>query len=223
MAVVAEQNTEPDPEAPAAPDPAPPGGRAARLGWGVKEMSVAVGVLVLAILGLAALTNGFTFSPGSPATNISAGGPSIDPTQQYQLAAGQLRFPLRQPRLPAGWRANSADLDEIGPNATRPNDLRIGFITPAGRYVALAESSAAATDLARQTAGLPAETQMAEKGTIDVGGKRWTIYQGTRDEVSWSLDLGQVRLLVTGNGDQAEFTTMATAVQSAPVIPTPGA
>jgi hypothetical protein len=222
MVVVAEQNTEPDQESPQAPAPVS-GGRAARLGWGVKELAVAVGVLVVAVLGLAALTHSFTFSPGSPSTDVSAGGPSIDPTQQYHLAAGQMHFPLRQPTLPAGWRANSADLDEIGPGATSPNALRIGFITPAGRYVSLAESSADPTDLARQIAGLPDSTPMVDKGTVEVGGKRWTIYQGTRSEVSWSLDLGPVRLLVSGNGDQAEFTTMATAVQSAPVVPTPGA
>ena len=232
MVVVAEQNTDPDPNPESPPAPAPsgpapsgraPGGRAARLGWGVKEMTVAVGVLVLAVLGLGMLTHSFTFSPGSPSTDVSAGGPSIDPSQQYHLAAGQLHFPVRQPALPAGWRANSADLDEIGPNAPRPNALRIGFITPAGRYVSIAESSADATDLARQIAGLPDSTPMADKGTVDVAGKRWTIYQGTRSEVSWALDLGSVRLLVSGNGDQAEFTTMATAVQSARVVPTPGA
>jgi hypothetical protein len=36
------------------------------------------------------------------------------------------------------------------------------------------------------------------------------------------VDLGAVRMLISGNGDQAEFTTMATAVQTAPVTPTPG-
>jgi hypothetical protein len=64
---------------------------------------------------------------------------------------------------------------------------------------------------------------MSPKGTVDVDGKTWTIYQGTRSEVSWGADLGAVRALISGNGDQAEFTTMATAVQTAPVTPTPGA
>ncbi|HEX4223058.1 MAG TPA: DUF4245 domain-containing protein [Pseudonocardiaceae bacterium] len=226
---MAEQNTESDPEPPTPPAgaPAPPasGGRAARLGWGVKEMSIAVGVLVVAILGLGAITHSFTFNPGGPSTNVASGGPSIDENQQFQLAVGQLRLPLREPKLPAGWHPNSADLDQVGANTAdgQPNDLRIGFITPAGRYVALAESSANAPDLARQEAGLPAGTQMGTKGTVEVDGKTWTIYQGTRSEVSWALDLGPVRILITGNGDQAEFTTMATAVQSAPVFAAPGA
>jgi hypothetical protein len=223
---VAEQNTESDPEPPAdAPAPPVSGGRAARLGWGVKEMSIAVGVLVVAILGLGAITHSFTFNPGGPSTNVATGGPSIDENQQFQLAVGQLHFPLREPKLPAGWHPNSADLDQVGGNTTdgQPNDLRIGFITPAGRYVAIAESSANAPDLARQEAGLPAGTQMGTKGTVEVDGKTWTIYQGTRSEVSWALDLGTVRILITGNGDQAEFTTMATAAQSAPVLTAPGA
>lgn len=232
---MAEQNTESDPEPPASAPadgasssdaPAPPasGGRAARLGWGVKEMSIAVGVLVVAILGLGAITHSFTFNPGGPSTNV-AGGPSIDENQQFQLAVGQLHFPLREPKLPAGWHPNSADLDQVGGNTAdgQPNDLRIGFITPAGRYVAIAESSANAPDLARQEAGLPAGTEMGTKGTVEVDGKTWTIYQGTRSEVSWALDLGPMRVMITGNGDQAEFTTMATAAQSAPVFTAPGA
>lgn len=246
MVVVAEQNTEPDPEPPtpaadpdaaesagaagtaSAPVAAPPSGpdrRAQRLGWGVKEMAVAVGVLVVAVLVLGVFTHDFTFNPGGPSTNVATGGPSIDESQQYQLAAGQLHFPLRQPSLPADWHANSASLDQVGPNTTngQPNDLRIGFITPAGHYVAIAESTATATDLARQTAGLPDATPMGDKGTVDVDGKTWTIYQGARSEVSWGLDLGEVRLMVSGNGDQAEFTTMAKAVQTAPVLPTRGA
>jgi hypothetical protein len=247
MVVVAEQNTEPDPESPtpaadpaasapvAAPagpaptaSPAPtaaPDRRAQRLGWGVKEMAVAVGVLVVAVLVLGVFTHDFTFNPGGPSTNVATGGPSIDESQQYQVAAGQLHFPLRQPKLPADWHANSASLDQVGPTAlnSRPNDLRIGFITPAGRYVAIAESTAAATDLARQTAGLPDATPIGEQGTVDVDGKAWTVYQGARNEVSWGLDLGAVRLMVSGNGNQAEFTTMAKAVQSAPVLPTRGA
>jgi hypothetical protein len=63
---------------------------------------------------------------------------------------------------------------------------------------------------------------MAADGQVQVGAQRWTIYSGIRSEQSWVLDLGSVRLLVTGNGDQAEFTTMAQALQSAAVVPTSG-
>jgi hypothetical protein len=219
MDVVADQKTDPPAPAPA------PSGRAARLSWGVKELSVAVGVLVVVIVGLALITNTISFNPGGPSTDAPIGAPVIDENQQFQLAAGQLRFPLHKPTLPSGWHPNSADLDPVGPTATngQPNSLRIGFITPAGRYVSIAESSAAVVDLAREAAGTGGDTPMATKGTVDVGGKTWTIYQGTRDEVSWALDLGAVRALISGNGDKAEFTTMATAVQTAPVEPAPGA
>ena len=222
---VADQNT--DSETPAAPEaPAPaPSGRAARLSWGVKDLSVAVGVLVIVVVGLALITNTISFNPGGPSTDAPIGRPVIDENQQFQLGASQLHFPLREPMLPAGWHPNSADLDPVGPTAVngQPNSLRIGFITPAGRYVSLAESSAAVTDLARNAAGAGSDTPMSPEGTVDVAGKTWTIYQGTRSELSWGLDLGAVRMLISGNGDQAEFTTMATAVQTAPVHPAPGA
>lgn len=191
----------------------------------MKELLVAVGVLVVAVLVLGLFTHNFTFNPGGPSTNVATGGPSVDESQQFQIGLGQLHFPLRQPKLPADWHANSASLDPVGPTAVggRPNDLRIGFITPAGHYVAIAESTAAATDLARETAGLPDATSVGQQGTVDVDGKTWTIYQGARNEVSWGLDLDGVRLMISGNGDQAEFTTMAKAVQSAPVLPPRGA
>ena len=223
---MADQNTDAPstPETPETPAPAP-SGRAARLSWGVKEMSVAVGVLVVVIVGLALITNTISFNPGGPSTDAPIGGPVIDENQQFQLAEGQLRFPLHQPKLPSGWHPNSADLDQVGPTATngRPNSLRIGFITPAGRYVSIAESSAAVVDLAREAAGTGTDAPMSPQGTVDVDGRKWTIYQGTRSEVSWGLDLGAVRMLISGNGSQAEFTTMATAVQTAPVLATPGA
>jgi hypothetical protein len=223
--VVADQNTDTPASPPMPETPAPaPSGRAARLGWGVKEMSVAVGVLVVVIVGLALITNTISFNPGGPSTDAPIGGPVINENQQFQLAAGQLRFPLHEPKLPSGWHPNSADLDPVGPTATngQPNSLRIGFITPAGRYVSIAESSAAVIDLAREAAGTGGDAPMSPKGTVDVAGKTWTIYQGTRSEVSWGLDLGAVRMLISGNGSQAEFTTMATAVQTAPVTPAPG-
>jgi hypothetical protein len=221
MDVVADQNTDSAPPESQAPAPS---GRAARLRWGVKEMSVAVGVLVVVIVGLALITNTISFNPGGPSTDAPIGGPVIDENQQFQLGAGQLRFPLHQPKLPSGWHPNSADLDQVGPTVTngQPNSLRIGFITSAGRYVSIAESSAAVIDLAREAAGTGSDAPMSPKGTVDVAGKTWTIYQGTRDEVSWGVDLGAVRMLISGNGDQAEFTTMATAAQTAPVTPTPG-
>ena len=225
MDVVADTDSETPPAA-EAPAPAPaPSGRAARLSWGVKELAVAVGVLVVVIVGLALITNTISFSPGGPSTDAPIGGPVIDENQQFQLAVTQMHFPLHQPTLPGGWHPNSADLDPVGPTATngQPNSLRIGFITPAGRYVSIAESSAAVLDLAREAAGTGGDVPMSPKGTVNVEGTSWTIYQGTRDEVSWALDLGAVRVLISGNGSQAEFTTMAKAVQTAPVLRAPAA
>ncbi|HEX3780758.1 MAG TPA: DUF4245 domain-containing protein [Pseudonocardiaceae bacterium] len=230
-----ESNTEPAPSAEpaegaqAAPDTeAPavgkrPGGRG-RIGWGLRDMVISMVVLVVVVLGLTALSQNFTFSPGGPSTSGSTA-PTVDAAEQYQVAVGQVHFPLREPKLPAGWHANSANLDQVTGSATSgqtPNELEVGWITPAGRYVAIAESSADAADLARQEAGLPDGTQMVDKGQVKVGSREWAVYSGTRTEQSWVLDLGSVRLLVTGNGSQAEFTTMAEAAQSAPVLPVAG-
>lgn len=171
-------------------------------------MTLSMLVLAVIVLALAALSRGCSFSPGGPSdTSVSL--PPVDVTGELRAAAGQVGFPLREPTLPSGWRANSASVNAIGPNG-RDHDVRVGWLTTSGGYVQLSQSDANPTDLAAAIAG----TGVTPTGRATVGASTWTTYPGVRQELSWVRDLGSVRLLVTGNGTPADLRTLAAAAEA---------
>jgi hypothetical protein len=180
-----------------------------RISSGMRDMLLSMIVLAVGVLVLAAITRSCSFSPGGPSTDASSA-PTVDAPAELQAAAGQVRFPLRQPRLPNGWRANSASVDQLGPNGA-DHAVRIGWIAPDGRYVQLSQSDASALDLVRSAAALGNDANVAPTGAATANGTKWIVYPGVREEVSWVTDLGTNRLFITGNGTTADFTTLATA------------
>jgi hypothetical protein len=194
-----------------APTPPPEGKRARRGGGrsGMRDMLLSMVVLAVAVLALAGITKGCSFSPGGP--SVSSGLQPADVTAELQAAAGQVKFPLREPHLPRGWHANSDSVDSLGPKGS-DQALRIGWITAGGRYVQLSQSNGSVADLVRSAAGLDNDTSVQATGTQVVDGTKWTVYPGVRSESSWATDLGTVRLFITGNGTTNEFRTMAAAI-----------
>lgn len=199
------EDTEPETE----PGTAQQARRSLRGRLGMRDMLLSMVVLAVGVLILAAISQGFSFSPGGPSTNTSNLQP-VDVSGELQAAVGQAKFPLREPRLPAGWRANSDSVDAIGGNGT-DQAVRIGWISPGGRYLQLSQSNATALDLVRSAAGLGTDVPVASTGTVTVNGTQWTVYPGIRSESSWVVDLGPVRLFITGNGTTDEFHTLAVA------------
>jgi hypothetical protein len=193
------------------PTPPPKGGRGRQT---MRDMLLSMVVLAVVILILAAITHSCSFSPGGP-TVSTANLPSVDVSAELGAAAGQVRFPLRRPTLPADWRPNSDSEQPIG---TDNSDavVYVGWLTGTGRFLQLAQSNASVTDLVHQIAG--ADVPVTPQGQTRVGDATWTVYSGVRDEQSWVRDLGPVRLLITGNADAAEFSTLAAAAQSAPLV-----
>jgi len=200
-----------------APEPAR---RSLRARLGMRDMVLSMVVLAVIVLALVGISNGFSFSPGSASSNTSDL-PTIDVAAELQAAAGQAKFPLREPHLPTGWRPNSDSVDPIGPNSA-DQAVRIGWITPGGRYLQLSQSNASPLDLARAAAGLGADVPVSTNGTATVNGTQWTIYPGVRSESSWVTDLGPVRLFVTGNGTTDEFRTLAAAALTGHIVPATG-
>jgi hypothetical protein len=182
----------------------------------MRDMLLSMIILAVAVLVLAGITKGCSFSPGGPSTD-SANLPTVDPVAELQAAAGQVGFPLRRPHVPAGWRANSDAVDPLGPNRA-DKAVRIGWVTADGHFLQLSQSDAAVLDLVRATAGIDPDTDVRPTGTRQVHGTKWTVYPGIRDESSWVADLGVERLFITGNGTDAEFRTLATAALTGPKV-----
>ncbi|MEO6881227.1 MAG: DUF4245 domain-containing protein [Mycobacteriaceae bacterium] len=170
---------------------------------GSRDMVLSMAPLVLLILLVAGAARACSFSPGGPST---APPPTIDAQAAFANDASNVSYPIRAPKLPDGWVANSANTVAIGSTSSS----RVGFITTGDRYLRLAQSSAAVAAL------LPAEVDglstTDSTGTKEVGGTSWTIYVRQGGEPAWVADLGPVRLLITGSGTPTDFNTLARAV-----------
>lgn len=195
---------------------APPTGRpAGRAGATLRDMIGAVAVLLAMVGAVVGVTRACAFSPGGPTVDPSAV-PSVDAGADLRGAASVVSFPVRLPSLPPEWRANSSSTSPVGSGALAAVVVRVGWLTPQGRFVQLSQSSAGPADL------VAAETDRvveAPRTGLDVAGARWEVYSGRREETVWVTRRGEATLLITGTGDEAEFRTLATAVLAATPLP----
>lgn len=176
-----------------------------------RDMVYTIIPLILIVLALAGLSKACSFSPGGP---TAAAPPSVDVGAALSLDARTVSFPLRLPALPAGWVSNSGNKHSI--SGARGGDVEdTGWITPKGAYLRLAQSNAAEANLLTDEVG----GRRGSSGPTSVGGHDWTVYSEQGKEPVWVTDLGDVRLLITGSGSLAEFTTLATATLQASPLP----
>ncbi|OLF15656.1 DUF4245 domain-containing protein [Actinophytocola xanthii] len=196
-----------------------PGGqpqRPGRAGLRMRDMVGAVAVL-LAIVGLiVTVTRGCSFDPGGPDVSPDTA-PSVDVSAKLDDAVRTVGFPLRRPALPGGWRANSSSTAPVGTGARADVVIRVGWLTPAGRYVQLGQSGG---DLAEVVAAETGEAA-ADTGSVEVGGAEWRTYPSRRDEVAWATTVAGAVTVITGSGDEDEFRVLATAVLEAEPLPRP--
>lgn len=187
----------------------PPG----RAGLRMRDMIGAVVVLLAIVAVMVTLTRGCSFDPGGP--NVSPDtAPSVDASAKLRDAARSAPFTVRQPELAADWRANSSSTSAVGAGAAASVVVRVGWVTPSGRYLQLSQSGGDAQDV-RET-----ETGESDRstGTVEVDGVSWDAYDSRRDEQAWLTTIDGVVLLVTGSGTEAEFRVLAQAAQTAPPL-----
>lgn len=178
----------------------------------VRDMVGAVVVLVAIVLVFAGVTRSCSFAPGGPSVDPAAG-PSVDAPAQLRVLAGAMPFALRVPALPQGWRATTVDTARIGDGAAR--GVRIGYLTPQGRYLRLVQSDADEPALlASEAEGAPVAS-----GPVVVDGVTWVSYTDDTREALRVATVDGVRLLITGSGDDDAFRTLAAAATSGAVLP----
>ena len=184
----------------------PPG----RAGLGMRDMVGAMFVLLLIVGVLVGVTRSCSFDPGTPAADRSSA-PSVDVSAKLSDAAAAVAFPVRQPAVPRAWHPNSSSTSGVGTGAAADVVVRVGWLTAEGRYVQLSQSGGSVADvLAEETGSASSRT-----GSVSVDGVSWAVHPSRRDEVAWVASLDGVVLLVTGNGDSAEFRRLAAAVLAA--------
>jgi uncharacterized protein DUF4245 len=178
----------------------------------MRDMVGAVVVLVAIIGVVMAFYGGCSFSPGRPAVDSSAI-PSADAAGQLARTARSVAFPVREPAVPKGWRANSASTSAVGSGASGNVVVRVGWITSSGAFVQLSQSGGEASDVLVKELG-QAEAP-APDGSVEVDGATWTSYPGRRDEPAWVRSLDGTVVLITGSAPESEFRQLATATQQA--------
>ncbi|MFF2084623.1 DUF4245 domain-containing protein [Nocardia sp. NPDC058176] len=135
--------------------------------------------------------------------------PHFDADAALKSDAKTLSFPIRNPELPEGWQSNSGSRDTIAVAGGGPVST-VGYITPQATYMRYSQSSASEEAFSRHVLGSRYPT-----GTVDVGGQKWVVYTEPTEETAWIADLGAVRILITGAGNEAAFTTLAQAITTA--------
>ena len=175
----------------------------------VRDMIVALGVLVLVVVVVGGATRGCSFSPGGPSVDPT-GLPMVDAPAELRALAPSVPFVVRVPAVPPGWRSNSVEQDRVDPaDAVSGRAVRVGYLTPEGRYLRLVQSDGTEEALlAAETGSTPVPAQ----GTADVVGVTFVIYGVPDDEPIWIGTLDDVRVLITGSGSEADFQALAGAL-----------
>lgn len=186
----------------------------ARSALTMRDMVVALGVLLVVILLAGGVTRSYSFAPTGPTVDPS-GLPVVDAPSE--LRALRVPFPVRVPAVPDGWRSNSVGQDRVEGGRA----VRVGFITPAGRYLRLLQSDAPdAALLAVETGATP----VAASGPVDVTGQRWIVYPRGSDEPIWITEVATpgaapVRMLITGSGSEDDFRALAGGALAGELLP----
>ncbi|WP_211696203.1 DUF4245 domain-containing protein [Mycobacterium spongiae] len=196
-----------------------------------RDMFWSLAPLVIGCIVLAGMVGMCSFQPGR--TNEGPV-PAYDAAAALRADAQTLGFPIRLPRLPAGWQPNSGGRGGIENGRTDPATGQrlnaatsiVGYISPTGMYVSLTQSNADEDKLVGSIHS--PQAAMYPSGSVDVAGTDWVVYQGADDsgatvEPVWTTSLGSTRgptqIAITGAGSADQFRTLASATQSQSPLP----
>ena len=179
--------------------------------------------LVAACVVLAGLVGMCSFRPAGPSDGAA---PVYDATAALRVDAADLGFPIRDPKLPEGWSANSGARGSIEEGRAgadgqrqRANTTRVGYIAPSKMYVSLTQSNADESALVGSI-----HTDVYPAGAQDIDGVKWIVYRGGEGtEAVWTTRLnspaGPAQVAITGAGSEDDFQALARATQTQPPLP----
>lgn len=178
----------------------------------MRDMIGAMVVLLVIIGVVLAFYGSCSFSPGGPSVDQNAV-PSADAAGQLTRTARTVEFPVREPALPEGWRANSASTTAVGAGAEGDVVVRVGWVTASGAYLQLSQSGGTVADVLVKETGQKKAPKPT--GEVEVSGVAFTTYPARRDEVAWVAEVDGAVVLITGSAPESEYRQLATAVLKA--------
>ncbi|TSE02219.1 DUF4245 domain-containing protein [Skermania sp. ID1734] len=175
-----------------------------------RDMALSLIPLVLICIVFAGLASQCSFRPGGPSQGPI---PSFDASAALKQDAKTMSFPVRQPQLPADWTPNSGSNGLIS-GSSGGQYTTVGYITPAGAYLQLTQTSATEETLVPFVAQEP----RTATGVENVAGRQWVVYDAPPAESIWVANFGSARVLLRGAGTPDEYRTLAEAVDKAAPI-----
>jgi hypothetical protein len=188
-----------------------------------RDMFWSMAPLVLACIVLAGVLGMCSFAPNGPGVGNP---PTYDAHAALQADADALKIPIRLPKVPEGWHANSGSRGSIdggrSDSSGRPARAvisRVGYLAPSGMYLSLTQSDA---DEEKLVASI--DTSLAPTGTQNVDGVKWIVYEGAEDvRPVWTTRLtgptGPAQIALNGAAGTDEYRMLASATQTQPPLP----
>jgi hypothetical protein len=147
-----------------------------------------------------------------PRGNPTATTPAVDYAAVAEQAQGSQPDPLLVPKLPAGWKANSAEL------RTKTSDdvdyWYIGLITPQSEFIGITQGFDANDSWVSEQVN-----RSRIKDTREIAGVRWDVYDNRTSSsdngnVDYALvtSAGHSTIILFGTADDASFDTVASAL-----------
>lgn len=171
-----------------------------------KDLLFSLLPLVLIVVVFAGVASQCSFAAQGPTQGQI---PTFDAEAALESDARTLSFPIRDPEVPESWTPNSGSRDTIV-GAGGGQVSTIGYITDAGTYMRMTQSDATEQALSRFVLG-----SRYASGVEQVAGQKWVVYAEPTEETAWIADFGDARVLITGAGNAAAFTTFAEAITTA--------
>lgn len=178
-----------------------------RILQGNRDMFWSVVVLMVIVGIFAGVAGQCAFTPSGPKQGAI---PAFDADASLRQDARSLGYPVRSPEVPEGWVSNSGRVESFAGTTSS----HVGWVTGERSFVELAQSDAP-EDAFRSLGGGP----RPGRTIIPVSGREWTVFTGDDVRPVWVLDLGDVRVAVTGSAASSDFEALAAAVQSAEPLP----
>jgi hypothetical protein len=134
---------------------------------------------------------------------------TVDPSSTVQLAAARAGYQLLVPTgLDEDYLPTSARTDAGNAVEGDPVTLEIGYLTPSEEFAGFVVSDDRS---ARPVAAVLGGAE--ERGSVDIGGERWTRATTADGETALSRETDGVTVLVTGSAPDEELRTVAASVR----------
>ncbi|WJY89422.1 DUF4245 domain-containing protein [Corynebacterium confusum] len=173
---------------------------------GGKDMILSLGVTVIAMLAVVGATGLCTVNPeDSPHAEVT----EVDAENFLRMETQATGVPARLPQLPDGWYANSARRGQV---AGEPAPI-VGFVTAEKGYLQATQTTVGYDEARRGYDGNYRELT----DTTEIDGQTVEIYTSDDNDVRdlWAADLGDVRLLVSGSANDADYRPLISAIVAA--------